>query len=166
MANDLVTRVPASWRQQLRPAVFVGSAALMLGLYLIYPALNTIYTSLSEDVYSLPEVVPEQYWASDRFAVTDPTMRIAFRNNLIWPIVGTGGSVVLGLLVATLVDRVKREARAKSFIFMPLAISFVGASVIWRFVYAWQPPTYGRVYQRQPARPAGDRRPQRKARRV
>lgn len=207
MANDLVTRIPASWRERLRPAVFVGPAVLMLGLYLIYPALNTIYTSFSEDVYSLPEVVPEQYWTSDaiaagyaaamegvsferylldldqvelakvrvgdealwllvrprtiteddgasrrvfavtplglqnyHFAVTDPAMRIAFRNNLIWLIVGTGGSVVLGLLVAALVDRVKREALAKSFIFMPLAISFVGASVIWRFVYAWQPP--------------------------
>src|SRR5690606_16755306 len=75
-----------------------------------------------------------------RFALTDPAMRIAFRNNLLWLLVGTSGSVLLGLAIAGLVDRVKREALAKSFIFMPLAISFVGASVIWRFVYAWQPP--------------------------
>ncbi|KAA3647371.1 MAG: sugar ABC transporter permease [Chloroflexi bacterium] len=74
------------------------------------------------------------------FAFTSPEMHIAFRNNLLWLIVGTGGSVVLGLLIATFVDRIKREALAKSFIFLPLAISSVGASVIWKFVYAWQPP--------------------------
>ncbi|MAT97631.1 MAG: ABC transporter [Anaerolineaceae bacterium] len=66
-------------------------------------------------------------------------MQIAFRNNLLWLIIGTGGSVAIGLVFASLVDRVKREALAKSFIFLPLAISFVGASVIWKFVYAWQP---------------------------
>ncbi len=74
------------------------------------------------------------------FAFTSNDMKIAFRNNLLWLVIGTGGSVLLGLLVATLVDRIKREALAKTFIFMPLAISLVGASVIWRFVYAWQPP--------------------------
>ncbi len=66
-------------------------------------------------------------------------MHIAFRNNILWLIFGTGFSVSLGLLIAVLVDRIKREALAKSFIFLPLAISFVGASVIWKFVYAWQP---------------------------
>jgi alpha-glucoside transport system permease protein len=66
-------------------------------------------------------------------------MWLAFRNNIVWLVLGTGGSVVIGLLVATLVDRVKREALAKTFVFLPLAISMVGASVIWRFVYAWQP---------------------------
>jgi alpha-glucoside transport system permease protein len=64
---------------------------------------------------------------------------VAFRNNVLWLVVGTAGSVVIGLLFAALVDRVKREAFAKTFIFLPLAISLVGASVIWRFVYAWRP---------------------------
>ena len=69
-----------------------------------------------------------------------------YRNNVLWLVVGVGGSVGLGLLIAGLVDRVKRESMAKTFIFLPLAISLVGASVIWRFVYAWQParqPQYG-----------------------
>ena len=77
------------------------------------------------------------------FAFTSQDMHIAFRNNVLWLIVCTGISVALGLVIAALVDRVRYESAAKSFIFMPLAISFVGASVIWRFVYAWQPP--GRV---------------------
>jgi alpha-glucoside transport system permease protein len=53
--------------------------------------------------------------------------------------VGTAGSVLFGLLIAGLVDRVKRESLAKTFIFLPYAISLVGASVIWSFVYAWRP---------------------------
>jgi alpha-glucoside transport system permease protein len=61
------------------------------------------------------------------------------RNNVIWLVVGTAGAVGLGLLIAGLVDRVRFEASAKTFIFLPLAISLVGASVIWRFVYAWRP---------------------------
>ena len=61
------------------------------------------------------------------------------RNNAIWLIVGTGGSVGLGLVIAGLFDRVRRESLAKTFVFLPLAISLVGASVIWGFVYAWQP---------------------------
>jgi alpha-glucoside transport system permease protein len=61
------------------------------------------------------------------------------RNNAIWLVVATGGSVLLGLVIAGLFDRVRREALAKTFIFLPLAISLVGASVIWGFVYAWQP---------------------------
>ena len=86
-------------------------------------------------VFSLTAIGLQNY----QFAFTSPDMRVAFRNNLLWLIIGTGGSVAIGLLIATLVDRVKREALAKSFIFLPLAISFVGASVIWKFVYAWQP---------------------------
>jgi alpha-glucoside transport system permease protein len=67
-------------------------------------------------------------------------MWLAFRNNIIWLVVGTVGSVSIGLGIAALFDRIKREALAKVFVFLPLAISMVGAAVIWRFMYAWQPP--------------------------
>ena len=60
---------------------------------------------------------------------------------MIWLVVATAGSVGLGLLVAALFDRIKRESLAKIFIFTPLAISLVGATVIWKFVYAYQPPS-------------------------
>jgi alpha-glucoside transport system permease protein len=62
------------------------------------------------------------------------------RNNLVWLLIAPAVSVVIGLAFAALVDRVRREAVAKTFVFMPLAVSFVGASVIWRFMYAWKPP--------------------------
>ena len=64
----------------------------------------------------------------------------------IWLLIGTTGSVGLGLLTAALFDRIRRESLAKVFVFLPLAISLVGATVIWKFVYAWQPasqPEYG-----------------------
>lgn len=75
-----------------------------------------------------------------------PDIGLTLTNNVIWLIVGTGGAVILGLLVAAMFDRVRREALAKTFVFLPLAISLIGASVIWRFVYAWRPasqPQYG-----------------------
>lgn len=116
--------------ERIRPLVFVGPAVALLGFALVYPAISTIVTSLREDGGAA-----DNY----RFAFTDPDMLVAFRNNVLWLVVGTAGSVLIGLLFAALVDRVKREAFAKTFIFLPLAISLVGASVIWRFVYAWRP---------------------------
>ena len=70
-----------------------------------------------------------------RYAITSTVMQTAFLNNLIWIIVMVSGTVALGLLIAVLADRVKYEAVAKSIIFLPMAISFVGAGVIWKFVY-------------------------------
>lgn len=116
--------------ERIRPLVFVGPAVALLGFALVYPAISTIVTSLREDGGAA-----DNY----RFAFTDPDMIVAFRNNVLWLVVGTAGSVLIGLLFAALVDRVKREAFAKTFLFLPLAISLVGASVIWRFVYAWRP---------------------------
>jgi alpha-glucoside transport system permease protein len=73
-----------------------------------------------------------------RYALTSPIMRQSFVNNLIWILVMVSGTVILGLLIATLADRVKYESLAKAIIFLPMAISFVGAGVIWRFVYEYR----------------------------
>ena len=66
-------------------------------------------------------------------------MRGVIWNNVFWVVIVTGVSTVLGLAIAVLADRARGESVAKSLIFLPMAISFVGASVIWRFVYAWEP---------------------------
>jgi alpha-glucoside transport system permease protein len=129
-ANAAVERFGRLSRRLL-PWVFIGPALLMLTIYLVFPALSTIGASLTEGRGAA---------ANYGNILDDPDMLIALRNNALWLLLGTGGSVALGLLIATLVDRVKREALAKTFIFLPLAISMVGAAVIWRFVYAWQPP--------------------------
>ncbi len=62
----------------------------------------------------------------------------AFRNNLLWMIVGTSVCVTLGLLIAVLADRSKYEAAYKAIIFLPMAISFVGSGVIWKFIYTYK----------------------------
>lgn len=126
-ATDLLGR---RWAGRVRPYVFIAPAVALLLAYLIAPAIATIVASFTD------KGAPEDTWG---FVLTSPDMWLAFRNNIIWLVVGTAGSVGIGLAVATLFDRIKREALAKVFVFLPLAISMVGAAVIWRFMYAWQP---------------------------
>jgi alpha-glucoside transport system permease protein len=132
-ASTLVERLRPKLRDRILPWVFVTPALLLLTIYLVYPAVATVLRSFQDnnDAFTLNN------WAS---LVTAPFLEI-MRNNLIWLIAATGFSVGLGLLVAALFDRIKRESLAKVFIFTPLAISLVGATVIWRFVYAYQPPS-------------------------
>lgn len=132
--NLLVERYFKRWRDYLLPLIYVGPAGLFLAAYLILPTVRTVYISFL-DSRSESFVGLENYI----FAFTSEDMWIAFRNNLLWLTLVTGISVSLGLLIAVIVDRVRYEAIAKSLIFLPMAISFVGASVIWRFVYAFRP---------------------------
>ncbi len=128
--NKVVDFAPYRIQPHLRPWVFVGPAVAILVIFLVYPTIRTVIISFTEGGGFV-----ENY----KFVFTDKGMQIALRNNAIWLIFGTTGSVLIGLLFAVMADRVKREAFAKTFVFLPLAISMVGASVIWRFVYAWRP---------------------------
>jgi alpha-glucoside transport system permease protein len=76
---------------------------------------------------------------------TEPLMLQAFRNNLMWIVFGSTLSVVFGLLIAVLADRSSFEKVAKSFIFLPMAISFVGASIIWNFIYEYRPAEFNQI---------------------
>jgi len=111
--------------------VFVGPALALLSVYLVYPAAGTVWRSFfdSSGAFTLANYA----------ILTTPDFVEILRNNMVWLVVATGGSVLLGLIIAGLFDRVRREALAKTFIFLPLAISLIGASVIWSFMYAWMP---------------------------
>jgi len=126
-----VSMLRPKWRDRILPWVFVGPALALLALFLIYPAAATVLRSFV-DTNGNPTIANYQ-------VMTSPDFIEILRNNLIWLVVATGGSVLLGLIIAGLFDRVRREALAKTFVFLPLAISLIGASVIWLFVYAWQP---------------------------
>ena len=73
-------------------------------------------------------------------AVKDPDILLAFRNTMAWVIISPLVATSLGLALATMLNKMKREALAKSLIFMPMAISFVGGSLIWKLMYQYQEP--------------------------
>ena len=135
LSNWVVDQLPGQLQAQLRPYVFVGPALVILGWYLLLPTVRTLYASFF-DARTANFVGLDNYI----FAFTDPKMLESFRNNLMWLIIGTFFAVAFGLVIAILADRSRFETIAKSLIFMPMAISFVGAGVIWRFIYAYKPP--------------------------
>jgi len=132
-ASAVVERFPPRIRDRLLPLVFIAPAVLLLTVYLVYPAIVTVIRSFQNDAGAFTMA----NWAS---LATPPFLEI-MRNNVLWLLIGTSGSVALGLLTAALFDRIRRESLAKIFVFLPLAISLVGATVIWKFVFAWAPPS-------------------------
>jgi len=133
-ANYLIEALPHKARNAVRPFLFFLPGVGILFLFLTIPTLITLYQSFfNKD--STTFVGLDNYIAT----FTDRSMLESFRNNLIWLFFGTGFCVGLGLLIAVLADRSKFETLAKAIIFMPMAISLVGASVIWKFIYAYAP---------------------------
>ncbi len=130
VSNWLVEQLSPAWTRRLQPFIFVGPAMVVLGWYLALPTVRTFWISLhdrrGEELIGLQNYV-------DVF--TQRIMLEAFRNNLLWIVFGATLSVTFGLLVAVLADRSRFETLAKSLIFMPMAISMVGAGVIWNFIY-------------------------------
>ncbi len=122
-------------RQNKWAVLFVGPALFFTMAFLLYPTINTIGLSFmdrySENFIGLQNFI---------YVFTSSTMLTAFRNNVLWLVVFTACTVGIGLLLAIFLDRVPYEKLAKTLIFMPMAISFVGAGVIWKFVYAYRPP--------------------------
>jgi alpha-glucoside transport system permease protein len=155
--NWLVEQFSLEWTARLQPFVFVGPAIVMLIWFLALPVLRTMFISLfgRYGPQALPLgmlfTAPGQYFAGlsgqfvglDNYVAvfTDRLMLSALRNNILfWIGIATPLTVISGLLIAVLADRSSWERTAKSLIFMPMAISFVGASVIWNFVYEVNPP--------------------------
>ena len=118
----------------VRPWLFLFPAMFALSLYLLYPVVGSFWRSLFNR--SGDEFIGLGNYAS---LAADDTFQTAFLNNLLWMLVVPAASTFLGLLVAQLTDRIRWGNIAKSLIFMPMAISFVGASLIWKFVYANNP---------------------------
>lgn len=121
----------------IRPWLFLLPALLALGLYLAYPVVETMRMSLTERVPGGGSkfVGLENY----EQMFSEPKFWEALRNNIMWLIVVPAMSTAFGLLAAQLTDRIKWGNLAKSLIFMPMAISFVGAAVIWKLVYDTRP---------------------------
>jgi alpha-glucoside transport system permease protein len=133
VANWLVLKLPKAWSKRLQPFVFVGPAVAIMAWFLAVPVVRSLVASF-QDRLSQEWVGFDNYI----FAFTDARMLETFRNNLLWLVFGTAFSVGFGLLIAVLADRTRAEVVYKSIIFTPMAISFVGAGVIWKFVYTYK----------------------------
>ena len=134
VSNWLTERLPDTLARHVLPFVFIGPALAILAFYLLVPAVLTIVNSF-RDANSEAFVGLDNY----AFAFTNPDMITAIRNNVLWLVLGTVFSTGFGLIIAVLADRSKVDRVVKTLIFLPMAISFVGASIIWRFVYSFQP---------------------------
>ncbi len=120
---------------QIRPWLFLAPAILALGVYLGYPVVETLrlsFTDRSQDGAFVGFANYQQMMSEAKFWE-------AMRNNMLWLIVVPAASTAFGLLVAQLTDRISWGSLAKSLIFMPMAISFVGASVIFKLIYDTRP---------------------------
>jgi alpha-glucoside transport system permease protein len=151
--NGIVEKLPDVWSERLLPFVFVGPAMAILTWYLALPVYRTFWLSLFGRDGFAQGFSPFKPWTwpagvhSSEFVglanyvttFTQDIFQIAIRNNLMWIVFGSTFSVGFGLLVAALADRSKFERVSKTLIFLPMAISFVGAGVIWRFMYVVRP---------------------------
>jgi len=125
---------PQRLQPRVRPWLWLFPALAFLFVFLIYPTIGTAVRSLEDQVGNKFVGLANYAW----FLGDSGTLG-ALKNNVIWVVLLTLLTVGLGLLIAVLVDRVRYESFAKSVIFVPLAISATAASVIWLFMFAYQP---------------------------
>ena len=134
LAFYLAERTSERVQRLVKYLLFLAPALTFLFIGLIAPAIRTLYLSF-RDARGDNFVGLENYiWA-----FTQPEILQILRNTGIWMVVAPIASTALGLTIAVLTDRMKRPGLVKSLIFMPMAISFVGAGIIWKFVYQFQP---------------------------
>jgi alpha-glucoside transport system permease protein len=120
--------------------VALDVAAILVGFAIAWIYRRRTGDSLKKRWIVAPLGIAIAWEALQTPGVFSSDIGITLTNNVLWLVIGTGGAVVLGLVIAAMFDRIRRESLAKTFVFLPLAISLVGASVIWTFVYAWRPP--------------------------
>ena len=151
--NWIVERMNDKWRGRLQPFVFVGPAIVLLLWFLALPVLRTFWLSLFNrdgppvgwldwgDLSGSFASLSGRFVGLNNYVAvfTDRLMLEAFRNNIMWIVFGATLTVIVGLLIAVLADRSRFERVGKSAIFLPMAISFVGAGVIWNFIYEVRP---------------------------
>ncbi|WP_157155176.1 MULTISPECIES: sugar ABC transporter permease [unclassified Diaminobutyricimonas] len=130
----LIDRAPKRGRDYWVLGLFLAPAMLLLTIGLIYPAVRTTLLSFANNAGT--------YIGLDNFvwAFTQPAGLISLRNTIIWVILVPLVSTIVGLGYAIFIDKSRGEKYYKALVFMPMAISFVGASIIWRFVYEYRGP--------------------------
>jgi alpha-glucoside transport system permease protein len=129
----LLERLPKNISKRMRPYVWVFPAVAFATVFMVLPTINTIFISFQN---ARGEPVGLDNYV---FFFTNPETLTSLKNNIIWLVFFTGFVVILGLLISILFDRVKYESIAKTAVFLPLPISAVAASIIWKFMFEFQP---------------------------
>ncbi|WP_166876018.1 carbohydrate ABC transporter permease [Salinibacterium sp. ZJ450] len=129
-----IDRAPKRGRDYWQLAAFIVPALLLLAIGLIYPVVRTTVLSFGSGA--------GDFIGLDNFAwaFTQPAGLISLRNTIIWVILVPLISTIVGLAYAVFIDKSRGEKYYKALVFMPMAISFVGAGIIWRFVYEYRAP--------------------------
>jgi len=122
--------------------MFVGPSLVLIGLLVVYPSVRTIYNSMTS-TNGIGFNVATTFVGFDNYRTmfNDPALGTAIRNNILWLVIVTPLTVVLGVVFAVLFDKVRYEAIPKSIVFIPMAISATASGVIWRLMYADDPNT-------------------------
>ncbi|MDB4212389.1 sugar ABC transporter permease, partial [Ascidiaceihabitans sp.] len=120
--------------ESIQPWIFIGPTIVLLLLFLLVPAFLTLKLSFQEASGTLSLRNYAFLW--DPAALGYEQFRLAIRNSLMWLVLVPSICICFGLLIAVLADSVRWGVVAKTFIFVPLAISFVGAAIIWRNIFA------------------------------
>ena len=144
--NFLVSKTNTRWNRRLLPYVFLGPVIVLILVFLLAPLVITIWQSFQGY---------DAFGSSTGFSgvknyvqlLTSPDFLSTLFNNLLWILVVPAVTVVIGLFVATLSDRLgpRREKMFKTIIFLPMSISFIAAAAIWNFVYFYNPPGQAQV---------------------
>jgi alpha-glucoside transport system permease protein len=113
---------------------FLGPTVLLVTIGLIYPGLRTIFVSFFD-------AAGKKFIGFDNYQTIFTTSDevTILRNTVLWVVVTPLIATAVGLVYAVLVDGTRFESLAKALVFLPMAISFVGASIIWKFVYEYRP---------------------------
>lgn len=130
----MVERAMRHGRGALRPWLWMAPSLAILAALLVYPIVTTLVLSF-ENAKSTAFVGLQNYM----HVFTDQGMLVVLRNNLLWLVFFTIGTLGFGLLLALLSDRIRWEKAAKAAVFIPMAISFVAAGIIWKFMFEYRP---------------------------
>ena len=134
--NKLAELLPGKSEDRVKPYLYILPAYLAITLYLVYPAVQTVIDSF-RDQASVEWVGFENYTE----LLSSSAFRDTLFNTFLWILLVPASTVVMGLAVATLADRLQPpgEKLVKTIVFLPMAISLVGASVVWNFIYEFRP---------------------------
>ena len=142
LLNKLAELLPDKVEHKLKPFLYILPAYFAIGVFLIYPTIQSVINSF-KDQSSTEWVGLENYTE----LLTSKGFQQTIFNTLLWMLIVPIVSVIIGLAVAVLADRLKpgSEKLSKTIIFLPMAVSAIGAAIVWSFIYETRPASQPQI---------------------